>query len=722
MPYLPCLLCLPVMTMMRIALPKSIFITISDSDKYGFKIISVSCQDVPSPENQNDGNQSQQQLVLTLPEQLTQKITAPNDGSVEVPAEDLENQRALAYWLLKLGFQEADEIAKFLLIQHGSKITQDEDEEGSRLYQYYKKVTVDVYNKLRENVMIESFNNDVSIEPEDYIILDEKKIAVDYCGKGVDCDDMVKQVKAMVYRDLKEWDRRPVDRYVRYISDYNTQAVALYLVNKYIPVYVYDGKNVTIYYFDGKVWREGDLQIKNEINYLTRIKPKTEYKNAIKENVVNLALHVDRSFFFKPQFATTKIVFKNTVYDFITKATSPHTPSLKVRAEDKASYKDFEYKLVSYDEVKDTLPMNILKSIVGMESDGGLDPFINQEFNEMMKLTAFLVLPVRSKVLLALVGEPNTRKSTYMKMIERITDDVTTYSEGDWWSQDLDRKHIIVMNELTAIDEKTMQIINMVTGGDTIKVKRKFKAEIDVQNSHKIVVISNSPPILPKSDALNTRLRVVEFTHPITNGREGILDDMTKEEAEKMYLFALNFADKSLYELNANVDKGNMLMRYMNYASPVFKIITGNFNITGRNDDAVSFQIVYDIFMDRIKDSKNPVYRDYNYSKIMKEIEEIDAYLALYGIKLVKKGTKGKSILRGLYNMEMAKIHILEVMQDERDKGVECDYPRNISALMQIGERKITEMTLSEETTKEILNSMAKQGKVREISEGCYTL
>lgn len=258
-----------------------------------------------------------------------------------------------------------------------------------------------------------------------------------------------------------------------------TYVLAMYLVEKYDMVTVGNKERQTYVYRGGYYTRAENELILPEIQ---RILGDLINKNAKTET------------FHKIQDATSKhrevfdecdpryIPVRNGVYDVITAALLPHSPTYRFRHQFPVVYNN-----------KATCPK--------------IDAFFDQVFNEVQRQTVeewmgyCLYRNYMYKKALIIVGEGDTGKTTFLELLTYMLGEdnksgvsLHRIASDKFSSAQLYNKHVNIFDELSAEDVDDTANFKIATGGGSIMGEYKFGDQFSFKNFSKLMFACNKIP------------------------------------------------------------------------------------------------------------------------------------------------------------------------------------------------------------------------------------
>ena len=154
------------------------------------------------------------------------------------------------------------------------------------------------------------------------------------------------------------------------------------------------------------------------------------------------------------------------------------------------------------------------------------NPVIRQQILEMIGVIISGYMP---KKFFLLLGPRDTGKSQIMNLLRNLIGDQCTQSisdpnelSGPWMSGSLIGKRLCYCPDAARVtfSQKSAAALKQLTGDDLIQANIKYKQPLTFRNEAKIVFVSNYPLMIPRDEAVESRILTIPFSVSIPKERQ----------------------------------------------------------------------------------------------------------------------------------------------------------------------------------------------------------
>jgi len=215
--------------------------------------------------------------------------------------------------------------------------------------------------------------------------------------------------------------------------------------------------------------------------------------------------------------------------------------------------------------------------------------FEDDDWEYLVSGLGVILSPKKAKLLMNLVGEPNTGKSTFLRIIRKpIEPIVASVSLSDiqqdrFGKEPLLGKQVLITSESQDVYITKVGVLNQIFGeSDVIEVNRKNQKYAKLHSLKLGIVSMNDPPIIKDTvtgavDALIERLSIVTMSRPENaENIPGIADMVSPEEAFNFLLWCRRELEKNNWQvkrlskeeiLNIIRENSNTAYQFLNLAT-----------------------------------------------------------------------------------------------------------------------------------------------------------
>lgn len=164
------------------------------------------------------------------------------------------------------------------------------------------------------------------------------------------------------------------------------------------------------------------------------------------------------------------------------------------------------------------------ETFIASVSEG--NPAVRQQILEMIGVIISGYMP---KKFFLLLGPRDTGKSQIMNLLRNLIGDQCTQSisdpnelSGPWMSGSLIGKRLCYCPDAARVtfSQKSAAALKQLTGDDLIQANIKYKQPLTFRNEAKIVFVSNYPLMIPRDEAVESRILTIPFSVSIPKERQ----------------------------------------------------------------------------------------------------------------------------------------------------------------------------------------------------------
>lgn len=351
-------------------------------------------------------------------------------------------------------------------------------------------------------------------------------------------NDQEQQLKTSALSQLEElevfddeFDREHLKKSFEIDKARGSYKIAEYLVGRY-KIKTIGNREREVYIYQDGMYVLGLGFIRKWLHFLLEEDCKSHTKNEIIEKIKDLSATDREEFVVDERY----INLNNGVFDLIENKLLPHSHKLP-----------FLHKIpVNYAPETDCL--NIKKFLSEILDEPTVATI--QEFVGFGLYRRYFI-----KKALILVGEPNTGKTTLLRVISRLfgKDNISGISlqkitSDKFSSAHLYQKHINSFDDLSFRDINDTGAFKIVTGGGSITAEYKFGSQFQFENYAKLIFACNKIPDVKESDdeAYFSRWIIAKFNREVEKVDNFLIDKLTTPEEMSGFL---NFAIEGLQRI-----------------------------------------------------------------------------------------------------------------------------------------------------------------------------
>jgi len=301
--------------------------------------------------------------------------------------------------------------------------------------------------------------------------------------------------------------------------------IAKYLVERY-SIRTIGEREREMFMYDRGVYVPGNNFIRKWLHDLLEVKCKTHTRNEILEKVKDLSMTDRNTFTVDKNF----INLENGVFDLQKYELTPHNPIRLFLNKIPTSY---------VSEVDCPAIKKFLHEILDNESIKVIQEFVGFGLYRQYFIKKALIL----------VGEPNTGKTTLLRIIHslfgkdnRAGVSLQKITTDKFSAAELYHRHINTFDDLSFKDINDTGAFKIVTGGGSITAEHKFKSPFQFENYAKLIYACNKIPDVKMmdDDAYFSRWIIVRFNKQVEKVDNFLVEKLTtSEEMTGLLNFAL---------------------------------------------------------------------------------------------------------------------------------------------------------------------------------------